>query len=364
MLTDNPVLIRKLTPLPALMCVQRRAAKTIPKEEDFIRSNIESFGNDIGQTTNRITAMFEVLSRFKPDSEEYRVVSYRIRCGQLFQQNAIDKAKGIVCKPMPREWYDKHAVNKIENQERRDFYRRIVADKKPYFMKYIYPMLMKQYNNYFKNTNRNALREFQMTVDELYRTPIEELTEQQKEFLKYYEYRMPVGTSDCVMNKICRRFENEFDGYIGKHNSTVKFDYTIMKSSVEYAPKQYSQIKKLYEDYNKRLISYSIFADYERVNESDSYMAFSMMNEEFLKECSKICPNRFALCNIVLDICYKTSSTKRFAWNMCGSEIIHNLLRRNGGRISYPVLDDNGSIEFKANKFSLKTKEIEYEVDE
>lgn len=362
MLTDNPVLIRKFTPLPALMCAQRRAAKTIPTEEDFIRSNIESFGNDIGRTTNQITAMFEVLSRFKPDSEEYRVLSYRIQCGELYQQNTIDKAKGIVCKPMPREWYDKHTVNKIGDSDRRDFYRRIVADKKPYFMKYIYPTLMKQYNNYIKNTNRNALREFQMTVEELYQAPAEMLTERQKEFLRYYEYRMPVGTSDCVMNKICKRFEKEFDGYIGKHNSTVKFDYTIMKSDVEYAPKQYSQIKKLYEDYNKRLISYSIFADYERVNEFDSCMALSMMNEEFLKECSKICPNRFALCNIVLDICYKKNATKRFAWNMCGTEIIHNLLIKNEGKISYPILDENGSIEFKGNKFSIKTKEINNEV--
>ena len=134
---------------------------------------------------------------------------------------------------MPRLWYDRHAANKIEDPAQRELYRKIVADKKPYFMRYIYPALMKQYNTYIKNTDRNALREFQMTVAELYKLPIGETTERQREFLRYYEYRMPVGTNDCIMNKICRRFEDEFDGYIGKHNAAVKFDYTIMRSDAE-----------------------------------------------------------------------------------------------------------------------------------
>lgn len=89
MLTDNKVLVEKLEQLPALMCAQRRATKTIPLEPDFIRSNIESFGNDIGQTTNWITSMFDVRASYPPESEEYKVLSYRIQCGQLYQQNSI-----------------------------------------------------------------------------------------------------------------------------------------------------------------------------------------------------------------------------------------------------------------------------------
>ena len=87
MLTDNAVLVNKLTPLPALMCAQRRAEKRISTEDDFIKSNIESFGNDIGQTTNWITSMYEVRAKFSQDSEEYKILTYRIQCGQLYQQN-------------------------------------------------------------------------------------------------------------------------------------------------------------------------------------------------------------------------------------------------------------------------------------
>ena len=74
---------------------------------------------------------------------------------------------------------------------------------------------MKQYNTYIKNTNKNAMREFQMTVDELLAIPTSEQTERQKDFIRYYHSRMPVSNNDCVMNRICRRFEQEFDGYLG-----------------------------------------------------------------------------------------------------------------------------------------------------
>lgn len=362
MLTDNDVLVRKLKPQPALMCAQRKAAKRIPVEDDFVRSNIESFGNDIGQTTNWITSMFEVRSHFEPESREYKTLSYRIQCGQLYQQNAIDKAKGIICKPMPKSWHDRHTVNKIDDDSTKSFYRSIVADKKPYFMRYIYPALMKQYNTYIKNTNRNALREFQMTVDEMMEMSFEELNDRQRDFLRYYSYRMPVGIGDCIMNKICRRFEKEFDGYIGKHNASVKFDYSIMKSDSEYSSSQFYAIKKLYEDYNKRLQSYMVFADYERIDECDSISEISTMNEDFRKECSSICPNEQSLCDIILDICYTRNATKKFAWSMCGRSIIHNLLKKNNQTISFPTIDSTGDVSYCGKRYVVKSKRIE--VDE
>lgn len=359
MLTDNEILVDQLKPLPALMCVQRKGEKRIVTEADFIQANIDSFGDDIGKTTNWITSMFDVQAKFDKDSPQYKELDYRIKCGQLFQQNAIDKAKGIIAKPMPREWHDRHSVNQIEDPDRRRFYQEIVADKKPYFMRIIYPALMRQYNTYIKNTNKNALREFQMTVDELYDVPESERTEHQKDFLRYYEKRMPVGTNDSVMNRICRRFEEEFDGYLGRHNAATDFDYTIMKSGAEYTRSQYNAISRLYENYNKRLRSYAVFASYERVDKDDAFARRIDMRNEFAKECAKVCPNKDALCDIVLDICYTKSFTKRFAWEMCGDEIIKNLLRRNDDMISYPTIDPDGDIEYGGERFSLKKMKLE-----
>ena len=359
LLTDNSVLVRKMKELPALMCVQRKAEKKIPTEADLITSNIESFGNDIGQTTNWITSMFEVKSHFDPDSEECRVLDYRIRCGQLYQQNAIDKAKGIICKPMPKEWHDKYAAAKRDEEIGVCANRPIVADRKPYFMKYIYPDLMRKYSTYIRNTDRKALRAFQMSVRELEQRDADDQTEEQKTFLSFFHRRMPVGLGDCVMNRICRRFEEEFDGIVSRSQASKTFDYSFMRSDADYTPKQMSDIKHLRDEYGRRINNYAVFADYERVDDIDSAAALNEMNEEFLRECSIICPDRDALCNIVLDLCYTRSSTKRFAWAMCGSDIIRNLLSRNGGEISYPSADPDGDIEYAGQRFSIKTKRLE-----
>lgn len=277
----------------------------------------------------------------------------------MLNNQAIDKAKGIICKPMPRAWHDKHTVNKIEDEDVKIFYRSIVADKKPYFMRYIYPALMKQYNTYIKNTNKNALREFQMTVDEMMAMPFEELNDKQRDFLRYYNYRLPVGMSECVMNKICRRFEEEFDGHIKKHNLSIRFDYTIMKNDSKYSRSQYNIIKKMYEEYNKRLQSYMVFANYERVDENEVALEIAVMDDDFQKECLSVCSNEQILCNLILDICYTKKSTKKFAWSMCGKAIIHNLLARNGYAISFPTIDPNGDIKYCGERYVVKTKEIE-----
>lgn len=88
--TSLELLVNNTRELPAIVCVQRSAPKCIPTEDDLMKSNIASFGNAVGEVTNKITSMFEVQARFPKDSEEYKVLDYRIKCGQLFQQNAID----------------------------------------------------------------------------------------------------------------------------------------------------------------------------------------------------------------------------------------------------------------------------------
>jgi len=256
---------------------------------------------------------------------------------------------------MPLTWHDRHAVNKMEDEEQRDFYRRIVADKKPYFMRYIYPALMKQYNTYIKNTDRNALRQFGIRVADMRSAPYSELNEQQREFLRYYDYRMPVGTNDCVMNRICRRFEEEFDSHVKKHNERVTFDYSIMRGDAEYTPFQYQSIKKLHDAYCKQIRNYAVVAGYERIDDIETLATLTMLNDEFRKQCAIVCPDREELSSIILDICYRKSSTKKFAWEMCGAEIIKHLLDRNGQKFNVPVSDATGDFEYCGDRYKCLT---------
>lgn len=361
LLTDNKVLVDNYRPLPTIMCAQRNATKVEITEDLLIQSNIDSFGDDIGKTTNWITTMFDVQSQFPEDSKEYEVLSYRIMCGQLYQQNAIDKAKGIIAKPMPKDWYDRSA-NRItdelsdEEVERRMFNLSILADKKPYFMRYIYPNLMNQYNTYIKNTDKKCMREFRQTIEELMEKNPDELTEAEAEFMNYYIQRMPVGMHPCVMNKICRRFEEEFDNYFLKNISEEEFDYCIMKSGQEYTTTQYNSIAKLYEQYTKRLQEYMQFSKRERIDEDESATKRSLMINDFRVECERACSNASQLCDIILDLCYRRSGSKQFCWDICSKEIIDNLLHNNGNIIYFPVQDEDGDIEFCGKKFTLESK--------
>lgn len=89
MLTDSPVLLRRQQQLPTLMCTQKNGEKKVPTEDDFIRSNIASFGNEVGAITNKGTSMYEVASKFDKSSAEYKELQYRIRGIQSIQQEAM-----------------------------------------------------------------------------------------------------------------------------------------------------------------------------------------------------------------------------------------------------------------------------------
>lgn len=366
-LTDNKVLVENIRPTPTIFCVQRKGAKIDVSESDLIRSNIASFGDDIGRTTNWITSMFEVQAQFSPDSEEYRVLDYRIKCGQLYQQNAIDKAKGIVCKPMPRSWYDFHA-NRLPNEptkedhQRRELGLSILADKKPYFMRYIYPALMKDYNTYIKNTAVKCLREFRMDLDTLLAADESTLTEPQRTFIHYYHRRMPVGMNDCVMNRICHRFEEEFDGHLWLHASREDFDFSILKDEdTEYTQTQYYAISRLYAQHNEWLQAYRQTQKKLRTDGTDTDA--ENMNRAFEQEYYRVCSNSALLCNIVVDLCYRKIGTQQFAWAMCGEEIFHNLLKRNGYTLRFPVRDPEGDIIYNGKRFSMKEVRSKYDRD-
>lgn len=59
--------------------------------EDLLRqADSNGFGNSIGAITNRITAMYDIQAQFEKNSEQYKVLDKRIKCGQLYQQNEID----------------------------------------------------------------------------------------------------------------------------------------------------------------------------------------------------------------------------------------------------------------------------------
>lgn len=344
--TDNPTILGAIRETDAIFCVQKDAVKKVCTEQDLIQSNKNGFGDEIGVTTNHITSMFDVLANFEEDSVEYKEVMNRIMCGQNYQQNAIDKIKGIVCKKMPKEWYNYGSA----------LDKKIVANKKPYFFIYIYPHRKREYKRFVKKANLNCLMRFGVGSEELLGMEIK--NKEQQMYMGSYYARIPVSISNSIMNKICWRVEREFDFY-RPTRAKDKFNSCILKTDKGYTKGRYGAIKELYGSYIKKAERYSVLSKLKKMDADEQRMHREIFKEEFKSLAYGLCNDAEELCNIVVDICYKSNKSKQFVWDICGDVIIRNLLKNNNYQVAYPVLDENGDIKFGGENFSMRREVVD-----
>ena len=358
--TNNKVLLNTFEYKDTLMCIQSKMPKKVPTDEDFIESDINGFGDSIGSVTNRGTNMISLREKFDKDSEEYNRLQYRIRTMMNYQQNAIDRIKGVVAQPIPKEWLQSR-FSKPKDGDDEDTLRKkeidynIAAEIKPWFFIYRYSQLKSELDKYMKSVKSNCKIRFGKTLDDLYAS--DSRTEEEEAFIYNYEKYMPISRAPGTMNRICWKIEDEFK--TTNVLPDVEFDRSILKSDAEYSQEEFDAIKSVYDEYNKNM---QIFLKGVRKNDSDKTerdVIVSQLKNEFANICYSICPNSQVLTNIVIDICYTSNKNKSFAWDMCGEDIFNNILQNNGGSIQFPIKDDNGDIEFCGNMFSLFTKRMD-----
>jgi len=369
MCTDNPILIRRTLNLPTIVCVQRKAEKKIASEDDIIQANKLAFNDDIGVITNHVTSMIERQSGFDIGSKEYETLSYRIMCGQLYQQNAIDRAKGIIAKPMPTYWYSYRDClpkpeDKPEEHKAKELNIRIVASEKPYFMKYVYPSLKSKYNSFMQNNKYKAIRLFSdkgiRNLDDLEQYP--DKTDEMREFLEHFHSHMVVGENDCVINRICKLAENEFSSFSKLKSSDLLFDYSSLKCGVEYSASLYNTIHSIYHEYKRRVEKKKNHLSNLKSEKNIDYDDKALFVEWFKRQCAEVCTNEYELCDILLDICYQTEGDKSFVWEVCGDTIVNNLLSKNEWMFSYPVeTNEDSDFVFCGRSMSLHRKRVDHD---
>ena len=362
--TNNKTLLDSFQYKPTLMCLQDSVAKKRPTEEDYIKSDINGFGDSIGSVTNKATNMISLREQFSPDSEEYKRLTYRISTMMNYQQNAIDRIKGVVAKPVPNEWLNPRMFKiKDEDDELaaqdKQINANIAAEIKPWFFIYRYSQLKSELDKYLKAVKSNCKIRFGKSLETLCSS--EDKTEEEKAFIYNYEKYMPVSRAPGTMNRICWRIEDEFK--TTNVLPSVTFDYSILKSNLQYTQEEYDEIKQLYDEYNKNM---QLFLKQKKQNElGDDEVGFDVVHlkDIFIDECNKVCPNSEILANIVVDLCYTSNKNKTFAWDVAGEQIYNNILKNNNYTIKYPVKDDSGDIEFGGNRFSLHTQQIGGDLD-
>lgn len=362
--TNNQVLLDAFEYKTTLVCIQESMPKKVPTEEDYILSDINGFGDSIGSVTNKATNMISLREQFPPDSEEYKRLTYRISTMMNFQQNAIDRIKGVLARPVPEEWLNKRKFD-IEDGDTEDIIRdkrinaNIAAEIKPWFFIYRYSHLKAEYDKYEKLVRSNCKIRFGKSLDELYLSDIR--SEEEELFLYNYEKYMPVSRSPGTMNRICWKIEDAFK--VIDVFPEVEFDYSILKSNVCYGKDDYDSILLLYDEYNN---SMQRFLKGERKNDSDKEYRTEFkiqLSNRFYDECCAICPNTEVLTNILIDICYTSEKNKSFAWELVGEQIYKNVLKNNNNIIRFPVKDEDGDICFCGQKFVIREMKIGDDTD-
>lgn len=347
--TDNPLIVNKTAILSTIISMQNKAPKIKPKEQDIISANKLAFNDKIGAITNTVTSMYDVRAMFPKDSPYYKELTYRIMCGQHFQQGQIDKAKGAIVKEMPDYWKQLKP-----DEEYSDLQKIIVADKRPYFFRYVYQDDNKTFQKHNNNMRDSALKMCGIEFDELTNSD----KPKAKQILQDYYRLSPLSDNGCTVNRIAHHIENEMADF----DETIKnndFDYSFLKcENVEYSKQKYNLIKQIYNDYIADVAAFIRGLKYKNITKEEREEHEGILIDSFRRRCALVCPTNEELTNIVIDLVYSEKKSKSFAWQICGEQIIENLLKSNDYKINVPELADNGEFEFNGRNFRMNESSV------
>lgn len=346
----------------------KKPKKKLFTEDDLFVTDTFSFGTQIGQITNTCSTICALIPTFAEGSRERVTLENRLKAGCAAQSRQIDKTKigenvktlGTVCKQFQHITQE----DTPEQIEEKMFYNSILADRKPYFFRYKYNFLNKEYNEYVKKANENAQIRFSMTLDELLlkQKNGEELDSNEEAFLMYFNKFMPVIDSDCVMNRICKYIEGVDFKIKQKVRSSHNFDYkTLMSQNFNINKKLYIKIKdeveKTFKEWEE-IARNSIGRNIEKNSaQGNGQKKLDRENEYVLLKgrLEEICSNEEQLANHLVYLFYedKPSLSKTTLWSLVGKQIFENIKSKTQ-YFYFPIKNSNGSLEFLYENYSIE----------
>jgi hypothetical protein len=274
-------------------------------------------------------------SQFEKSSDEYKEIEKRLIICRRGQGNEIDKTKGIITAAFP-EW-DKRIVGNI-------LHNNILANKRPFWMQYLYPHKKKEWEEYLENHSYYCYGMWGMGVEDLRK--LSDKTDFQNNFLqKYQKYSPLLLDSKGVMDKVSNHMVSSIKE-IKIKIKTKDFDYGIyMDEFVPTSNNVKTQLLLLMKLFNKMKKDFYLNTSHEDM---------SSIIEHIKNKSFEISSDIVELTNCAVELFYgERQSNHDFVWQIFSDGIINNMKRKN---ISFkvPIQSKDGELVFTGRKYAMR----------
>ena len=332
----------------------QKAKKVKLDKSNLYKVDMLGFNQNIGRITNTGSTIPEMQSLYDVGSKEWLELETRWKLCCKLQSVEIDSQKGLEKKPIFKHWLNYERIsddmkNSLSQEEINEiaFRNKLIIEKRPYFMRYLYSSYNKEYKNNINDFDKYCLIKLGKKFSEL--TEDDKKTDLGKSIVEYYNKKNPLLETNGVMNRICRYMESQLKEIksITKCDNNEMLFNKLYNTNIELDESKLELMlvkKKEYEDFKKsKQLKDSEFSNYEQY--------YKFLKNDCLE---KISSNLQELANLAVYICYKLNPTKQknFCWDVFGSGIVDNLKEKNK-IANVPVKDDNGDIEYLYDKYSI-----------
>lgn len=323
------------------------------KVKDLYKVDLLAFNTKIGYITNLGTTFYEMQSKYDIGSREFEELNRRLKLCCIEQNRQIDSAKGLKVKPFPKHWTEYKKITDDMSEEEKaahEFNNSLVIEKRPYFMRYLYPKYNAEYKAHVADFDRYCLTKYDCKFKDL--SEDFKQTDEYKGLKEYYDRKNPLLETYGTMNRICYYMEDAI-----KHikRTRIKADkdelYEILSSGKGIDSTKLGAMAKLYEEYvafkRSKMLTSSEFSTYEQY--------YKYLRNKGLEAISS---DIGELADLAVELCYKNGKKKEFCWDIFGQGVVDNLIAKkleSGNPIvMVPQLDENGPIEYLGEKYSMQ----------
>jgi hypothetical protein len=327
MTTDNKNFITGCQPGVPITYDRKTAPKQIIDQSQLWKADIRTFDNRIGLYTNVATTFYSMLDNYVPNSREWQILFNRLKVCCALQSCVIDYGKGLEVMTMPKHWlnWNKWDGDATEEEiELKKFYNSILAEHRPYFMRYVYPDKNRNYRRHRDVYEQYSRRHFGKSLSELL---LNSSGEPENKVVYYYKRYSPFIETNSVMNRICHHLEDRIQ--LSRNESNFGWEFDVDETKLESMWELYKKWKSSGADVVGRDLYFKKLADSISINAIEIAKLALMTN-------------------------------RRFANHVFSDDILRLFFRK---RILVPVLDKRGNIRFMNNNYRLAEFELG-EIDE